>query len=94
MSYSTCATERMKPFHSSRASAVGICKDKEGEGETEKQEREKREDDLQVFICFLTVNLIFPSFITRMSLAASKLRSGLQSSVSDFIPLRSSFSTY
>lgn len=49
-----------------------------------------------IYCCFdaLTVNLIFPSSIWRMSLAASKLRSGLLSSVIEISPLRSSFSMY
>lgn len=42
----------------------------------------------------LTVNLMFPSFIWRLSLEASKLRSGLLSSVMEIMLLRFSVSMY
>lgn len=42
----------------------------------------------------LTVSLVSPSFIRRISLAASRFLSRLQSSFRDTNPLRSSFSTY
>lgn len=49
---------------------------------------------LSVWAKWLTVSLVSPSFIWRMSLAASRFLSRLQSSFRDTKPLRSSFSTY
>lgn len=54
----------------------------------------KRQKICTVSIYSLTVTLIFPSFIWRLSLAASKLRSWLLSSVIEISPLRSSVSMY
>lgn len=51
----------------------------------------------QTWFCELrdiTVSLVSPSFIRRISLAASRFLSRLQSSFRDTNPLRSSFSTY
>ena len=70
---------------------------------TEEEKKHKNEEItlkkkilIYIFQVFfpLTVNFIFPSFICMLSLAASKLRSWLLSSVSEINSFRSSFSTY
>lgn len=91
----TSVTEWIKPFHSSRASALGACRDNRVRKSCEKKRIYSIKRSLKIFsTCSLTLNLMFSSFIWRFSLAASNLRSMLPSSVIEINPLRSSFSIY